>query len=711
MSTLEMTEPEIKNMIVNMLIEEYNYPSSNIYTEVSASLGNARFKADVVVYSNNHPHILVEIKNIKNTLQFNIHQLERITEAINPHFTILTNGLDFKFYKVITDNYKISLKEITDIPKFNETLTKADKEEPENLVTLSDNRYLTMMWRHFDILRGESHHPFDSFKYLLLLYAAKYYDEKSDLPIFYLESNPEITRNKILGLVNNLVDANDGLSDVRIPFKAESLYEIVRDLQKASLTTSTESFKKILPTLINRFGKNLQEYTTPEIIANLIVDTLNPGVDDLFLDPACGLAGFLLKMADTGSQITGLELSLETAHLANLIIILSGVSGTVHHSNGLDVSDLNENKYSIVAVQPPFGLQINEPRPEYSLYKYPSKTYSEELFVEAVLKYLKPNGLGAILVPNGFLSLSNYSSVRQFLLQNSKIKGVFNFSPDLYDNWFRISTSLLIFEKSMEGTSKSDPVFFCKLDNKNYEKIVQDFKKYLDLEYVEDHDSVVITPIISPDNLDFDYIQGFQYLQRIDGSHFIELGRLIEVITGASLNRVGEVVENGSYSYIRASNIGEGVIDFSHVDSITLSDPHSKYLAQPNDVLLSRAGTIGKVAIVANESNLVIGSNVVILRIKDNRIKSEFLLGFLLSNLGKRQLVMYSTGSTISHISSKNIGRIKIPVHDLNDQNNVVGLLQNLVSLKNKEEELIQKIKQKRVLILEQLDSAFKEGV
>jgi len=708
MGTLDMNEEAVSQMIIDMLTEEYNYPPSNIVTEVPASLGNARFRADIVVYSDNKPHILIEVKNTKKILHESKSQLEKISNAIKPNFTILTNGLNYQFYQVIKDNFSISLKEIADIPKFKETIEDIGAYSQEDLVTLSPTRYLTMMWRHFDILREESYHPFDCFKYLLLLYAAKKHDEETPNPSFIVEPNPEISKNMILGLVNNLLDANEGLYDVRIPFRAEYLYQIIFDLQKTSLSKSSDAFKEILPTLITRFGRDLAEYSTPEIIAKLILDTLRPGPSALFLDPACGLGGFLLKIAETDARVTGMEISSETSHLANLILLLSGITGSVSQKNSLIIDIEDENKYDYVAVHPPFGHQISEPMWDYKLYNNQSRAFSEELFVEAVLRYLKPNGMGAILVPNRFLFHSDFFDARQFLLQNSVLKGIFRITPDLYDKWFKITSNLLIFEKNNYGT-RNDPVFFSKLSRNNIEDAVQNFRRFLQGENVKDNDSQIITSIMSIENLDFDYIQGSKYLNSFNNSHFFELRRIADVISGTSLSRVGDTGDRGSYYYIRASNIGDGTVDLSQAESITVSDPHSKYLAQPNDVLFSRAGTIGKVAIVKSETNLVIGSNVVILRIKDSMIKPEFLLGFLLSNLGKRQLDMYTTGSTISHISSTNLGKIKIPVYDLKTQESVVDLLQDLVSLKKEEEDLFNKINQRRKSVLNQLDSTFKE--
>ncbi|MHA1972650.1 MAG: N-6 DNA methylase [Candidatus Hodarchaeales archaeon] len=710
MSTLDMSEMEISNMIFDMLINEYNYPRESIELEVPKSLHNARFIADIVIYENNEPYILVEVKNTKFNLIRGIEQLEKITEAIKPHFSILTNGIDFKFYEVITDGFSISLNEIPDIPRHGEKLDEEISYSRNDLFPLSTDRYLTMMWRHFDILRNEAFPPYDSFKYLLLLYATKYNDEKTGAFQFNAISNPDQTRNLVLRLANELRNPDRYIEDVRIPFSARNIELIAYDLQRISLVQSASQFRTILPKIISRFDNQLDFYTTPDIIAELITELINPQKNKILLDPASGLGGFLVKLAAKGTRVEGIELSRETANLANLILMLSGVEGSVTPGNSLQIPQESYSKYDYVVSSPPFGQTITESMYEYQLFNPNSRTFSEELFLEATLKYLKQGGTGVIHVPNGFLFHGNFSEARKYLLEKTVLKAVIKITPDLYNDWFRVTSSLLIFEKSTKGTSNNYPVFFATLTENNFDEIVTKYHEYQNGITFENGENIILSTIKTADNLDFDYIKGQLYFNELKTSDFIELGRVVDFISGASINRAGEKDDNGSHYYIRATNIGDGIVETSEAERINVSEK-SRYLMEPNDVLISRAGTVGKAALVRNEQNLIAGSNVVILRTKDDRISPEYLLGFVMSDLGKRQLEMYTSGTTISHINTSNLAKIRIPLQDVSSQQNVVSLLENFVSLKKEEEELLNTIQEKRKKILAELNAAFEEVI
>jgi type I restriction enzyme M protein len=92
-----------------------------------------------------------------------------------------------------------------------------------------------------------------------------------------------------------LYDRSRDVFDDEIRAKDYSVFEIVKLLQRYSLVDTTvdsrgRAFEEFLGAT---FRHDLGQYFTPEPVVRLMVGLLDPGVDDMILDPACGSARFL----------------------------------------------------------------------------------------------------------------------------------------------------------------------------------------------------------------------------------------------------------------------------------------------------------------------------------------------------------------------------------------------------------------------------------
>lgn len=150
----------------------------------------------------------------------------------------------------------------------------------------------------------------------------------------------------------------------------------------------------------------------------------------------------------------------------------------------------------------------------------------------------------------------------------------------------------------------------------------------------------------------------------------------------------GEYLKTGDYRIINGSNISNGVIDWSNCGYIT----KQRYFESPEimlkkgDILITKDGTIGKVAIVNKlEYPSTIASGLFILR---NNVPEKwntlFLYYYLQTNRFKEFIHSRTEGSVIPHLYQKDFENLEIPYISLTEQYKIsskLDLIQRKISL------------------------------
>lgn len=183
----------------------------------------------------------------------------------------------------------------------------------------------------------------------------------------------------------------------------------------------------------------------------------------------------------------------------------------------------------------------------------------------------------------------------------------------------------------------------------------------------------------------------------------------------AHLGSLIEFIESGSRPSGGISDISEGVLSLGgeHISQkMTLDvktpkfisiDFHHKHLEteiQLNDILLVKDGaTTGKVAIV--EHNEFVGQNInehlFMMRFSKD-VNPHFVLYFLYSEIGQRQIQHGITGATVTGITKSVVKNLKIPLPDIETQKDIVAHINQIrkqaQSLEQQAKDLLQQTQQ-----------------
>lgn len=262
---------------------------------------------------------------------------------------------------------------------------------------------------------------------------------------------------------------------------AEIFDDIIKDISSLNFTVTDvdvkgDAFEYFLKNAYQGINiKDLGEYFTPRNIVRTMVSMVDPKIGEKVYDPFCGTGGFLieafryisLRTRTTGNDVLsdtlrrdtvyGSEISA-TARVARMNMILYGDG----HSNVREQDSFANPQhecFDVILTNPPYSQSTRYG----NLYPITSQN-GDAIAMQHCLKALKPDGRGAILVKEDFLTKSRDSEigkVRDWLLSIVKNITVVSLPRRLFEPYTPTKTSIIYFEKA--GTR--DRTFFFVVEN------------------------------------------------------------------------------------------------------------------------------------------------------------------------------------------------------------------------------------------------------
>ena len=417
------SEQDAETKIVVPRLRELGYieehPDRNVVIKfrhpIDAQQGREKRKiyADIVVFVNDYPIIVVDSKNPRHYLTDNdrrqVISYARLIGDIAP-YSALCNGHTWQVFDTV------SKEQIQRLPSYVESIAEIQRrrlsgvqrkglrtQATRTLFAIDSARELSRLLRRcHDVIRNlKGYDPTKAFDELSKLLFVKMYEERevrSGRPtnrfttVFVKQMRKQgveiiqnlwketVTSSRYRGVFSDL-DAAD-----RIDLPPEATDNIVKLLEDKSLghtdlDVKGVAFEEFLAGTYR--GGGLGQYFTPREVVSFMVDLVSPAIGEKVIDPACGSGGFLIRVYDEVSEkirtsvlsdeakaeslaelantcLVGFDWEARAARTCkmNMIIHGDGHAG-VYQTNALDIEEVGD-KVRARQKESPAALSIDD---------------------------------------------------------------------------------------------------------------------------------------------------------------------------------------------------------------------------------------------------------------------------------------------------------------------------------------------------------------
>ena len=170
-------------------------------------------------------------------------------------------------------------------------------------------------------------------------------------------------------------------------------------------------------------------FYTPKDIVDDMMESIEVNDKTLFLDPCCGSGNFLLKALEMGvspKHIYGYDTDPNAVKIARRRLKEKTGVEAVHVVCGdfLQKCHRLNKRFDVVFTNPPWGKKLprNERMKHVREFEAGLSVDTSSLFVFAILKVLKPQGIAGLLLPDSFFRIASFEDVRKVVLQNTVLQ-------------------------------------------------------------------------------------------------------------------------------------------------------------------------------------------------------------------------------------------------------------------------------------------------
>src|SRR5579883_3508154 len=214
-----------------------------------------------------------------------------------------------------------------------------------------------------------------------------------------------------------------------------------------------DAYEYLMRHFATESGKSKGQFYTPaevsRVIAKVIGTSKATSADQTIYDPTCGSGSLLIKAADEAPikvTIYGQEMDNATAALARMNMILhDNPTAEIWRDNSLAhphwiQADGSLKTFDFVVANPPFSNKAwsNGFDPARDVYQrfvdgIPPRKNGDYAFLLHILRSLKSNGKGAVILPHGVLFRGNSEAeIRKNIIRKGYIKGIIGLPPNLF---------------------------------------------------------------------------------------------------------------------------------------------------------------------------------------------------------------------------------------------------------------------------------------
>ena len=272
--------------------------------------------------------------------------------------------------------------------------------------------------------------------------AACYVTRIAPLVILAAESSPEMYE-QLLGRIRRL--------DLKTP---------------DGRTLAAHLFDDVLRMMLDRRGKRIGEFVTPEPVAALMLSLANPKSGDRIYDPCFGIGELLVgavrrlneaawfasphHRADVQvAEVFGVEINRVAYAVGLCRALLAGIERP-----GFELGDTLERPlprrrsadgFDCILAAPPWGGRSKHP--SAGRFPFPSRN-TESLFLQHVMANLRPGGRAVVVLPENALYRTGDRRLRKALLSEYSVDAVVSLPVGAFAPWTGVAASLVVFRRA-----------------------------------------------------------------------------------------------------------------------------------------------------------------------------------------------------------------------------------------------------------------------
>ncbi len=552
------------------------------------------------------------------------------------------------------------------------------------------------------------------------------------------------------------------LTDEGLKLKPLTLGHVVSRLQTISLTRTPGDVKgEAFQTFTYRHQRGDRgEFFTPHPIVRLAVEMIDPQPNETVIDPACGSGGFLIQTIEyvrrthpradlknfIARAIRGIEFNPDVALAAMLRLAFEGGTGEeITCTNALLENRALENQFDVVLTNPPFGNKgkVEDQRilKSFVLARRWIKQGEQDwkptnvvlpgqspdiLFIEQCLKFLKPGGRIAIVLPDGILQNISNSSIRYWIRSQAQVTGVVSIPQEAFIPYGTgIKTSLLLLQKN--PAPKNQFCFMARIENVGYDVKGQtiykqdsagrNLKNAQGFLMVEDDVEKIATAykqFQTPPSCHFERavreissetifaIPHSQLNSRLDAEHYRPADQAMLAALahngGKRLDEIAELVsENDDFRLVGDSEIR--YIAIADVDARTMqvvsqqilqahdAPSRATYRLREGDIITATSGASTGTArqatalITEDEAGVICSNGFAVLR-NIHGVEPLYLLAYLRTEFFLRQVRRLMTGHAIPAISNEDLRKIIVPIPLQAEQKKIAEAISSIMAMR-----------------------------
>lgn len=558
----------------------------------------------------------------------------------------------------------------------------------------------------------------------ILTINSNYFNTALSCYLLYKYNHKNFTKDKSISY-KELIDKNELNLDEDIMYclKVFLNKDIWSELKKLSKQYSKEQLSEAIQRCDDFFKVNIMDSSYPTSTPNSIIELskriLNIQSNEKVADFCCGQANFLISAFQDAKKAKyyGYDLNINNKVIALIKseIVKAKIDITIKDVFKLD--DETNLAFDKIFCDHPFGMYIQENGRAFH-YKnkllFTSQEYfnlktSEWFFNKLVCDKLSKNGKAISFVLSRDAQAKSLLNTRKFFIERGYIESAIILPNNLFP-YTSMSLIMLVFSQNSNRGVRI-------VDASNIYKKSQDRTVIFDQEQVEriitllSKDSDCSKFISNEELAKNEYVLNlYCYKNDFTLNNSVPFESvIISIKRGINISRDEQdklfSKEPTDYKYLTITNYNNGVIDYNNLQSLkSIDQKMEKYCIKDNSLIISRTGTVDKIAVVSIKDNkkIVANGNLFSIELDANKINPYYLLSFFMSYKGKTLLKKISYGSVITMLPIDALKKLNIPLPSLDEQDEIVKRCQALIDEIEIEKIKIEKATEKLHMIFDE---------